>query len=180
MTPGGRALTTRREAPMPSAAGTGVESPGRGGTLPCVSQRPVARPLAFMYTSHAPIARKIHGGATPPIPPAAGRERPWNGPSHLPQGEHHRRGRHGSRATPCLSARARRRRLESRNAVDTSAGLSYNAHNYLPLGCSHQRSRSGSMSMNHAQPRLQFTAAPSVRSPACTLFLQRPQLLTRV
>jgi hypothetical protein len=67
-----------------------------------------------------------------------------------------------------------------RNAVDTSAGLTYNAHNHLPLGCSYQRSRPGSMYMHHAQPRLRFTTAPAVRSPACTLFLQRPQLLTRL
>ena len=34
--------------------------------------------------------------------------------------------------------------------------------------------------MNHGQSRLRFTAALIVRSPVCTPFLLRPQLLTRV
>ena len=45
---------------------------------------------------------------------------------------------------------------------------------------SHLLSRHRSRHMNHGQSRLRFMAALIIRSPACTPFLLRPQLLTRV
>jgi hypothetical protein len=182
MTPEGRALTTRHEAPMPSATGTGVESPGRGGNF--AMRAPATCHPACPWPSCTPAMPRLQGKFMAGLCL----------PSHLgPVGSGCGTGLaicRSENSTPVAGMGAAPRpapgfRLHAgaragRNAVDTPAGLSYNVHDSLTLCCSHQRSRSGSMSMNHAQPCLRFTAAPTVRSPACTLFLQRPQLLTRV
>jgi hypothetical protein len=68
----------------------------------------------------------------------------------------------------------------SRIAVDTSSALSYNAPIYLMAYCSQLLSPHRSMHMKNAQDRLPLMRASITWSLACTPFLLRPQLLTRV
>lgn len=67
-----------------------------------------------------------------------------------------------------------------RIAVDTSSGLFYNAPMQLMSCCSQLLSPHRSMYMKHAQDRLPLMGVSITCSLACTPFLLRPQLLTRV
>lgn len=68
----------------------------------------------------------------------------------------------------------------SRIAVDTSSGLFYNASIYLMSCCSQLLVPHRSMHMKSTQSCLPLTGASIICSLACTPFLLRPQLLTRV
>jgi hypothetical protein len=86
------------------------------------------------------------------------------------------------RSAKVLEAELRRRASDQtgRIAVDTSSGLFYNAIKYLTLCCSQPQSLHRSMHMKNAQEHLRLAGASLMCSPACTPFLLRPQLLTRV
>ena len=154
----------------------------KAGILPCVSQRRVARRAPGLHVHQPCPDCKENSWRRLRLPSRTGSVRSGRGTGLAICRSRNSTPAAGVEAAPHLASELGRDAGDrtSRNAVDTSAGLSYNARNCLTVCCSHQRSRSGSTCMIHAQHRIRFTAAPSIRSAACTLFLQRPQLLTRV